>query len=141
MPNIKTYSSRSKNRVRGSSPMSRTPSPAVSVITISSESADDNRNQGANRTGGTATSANIPRTGRTNHTTEHYESPPPATTSTSAIPAPIARSVNTNQRQNPSPGFTALPINENLVSSTSNNQRSNHRDYEVIPIKKQLIQS
>ena len=144
----KIKKSRSKNRVRGSSPMSRTPSPAVSVITISSESADDNRKVGNNNNGNvnqTAQGGTVPRNGghaassRLTHPTasaagEHYESPPPGAASgtNGQLPAPIANGRTGNGRTG-SPGFTQLPINENHVTSTSNNQRNNHRgvDYEV----------
>ena len=110
---------------------SNTPSPAVSVITISSESGEDNT-RGGNQTGNQAGNGNQQSSsrGQTNRgqirssqAVNEFESPPP---------------IRNNQNQptlRNSPTFNNLPINENHVTSTSANQRASARGGDHLEVK------
>ena len=105
---------------------SNTPSPAVSVITISSESGEDNT-RGGNQTGnqtGQQSSRSQNRGQIRSQAVNEFESPPPI------------RSNNQNQAPlRNSPTFNNLPINENHVTSTSANQRASARGGDHLEVK------
>ena len=110
---------------------SNTPSPAVSVITISSESGEDNT-RGGNQTGNQAGNGNQQSSSRgqsnrgqirSSQAVNEFESPPP---------------IRNNQNQptlRNSPTFNNLPINENHVTSTSANQRASARGGDHLEVK------
>ena len=101
---------------------SNTPSPAVSVITISSESGEDNT-RGGNQTG-QQSSRSQNRGQIRSQAVNEFESPPPI------------RSNNQNQAPlRNSPTFNNLPINENHVTSTSANQRAGARGGDHLEVK------
>lgn len=110
-------SGKSKRRPNGT-PMSRSPSPAVSVITISSESGEDNKNQAANG----ANQQSQPASSSARNGRRDYE--------TTNLPPPTPPSHHVTIE--PSPKFT-LPINENLVSSTSNLSSNNRNRSDYYP--------
>jgi len=107
-------SGKGKRRPQGT-PMSRSPSPAVSVITISSESGEDNKNNQLNQQQAQTTQQQQQQATSSSRARRDYETTLPQ-------PTPPSHHVPIE----PSPKFT-LPINENLVSSTS--QVGRQRDY------------
>jgi hypothetical protein len=111
-----------KYRNRKPSPLSRTPSPAVSVITISSESDEDKQARALKNTTSSRTRG---------HTGSNFQGH--AGTADMGQPSPLvpSRTMPNSAGQSPS---AFLPINDAQVSSSTQRNQNNQREQDVSSI-------